>query len=191
MKITILAYGSRGDVQPFLTLAIGLQKAGHQVKLAALHRFDAFRWAYGISFVPLAGDPEIISWRLNNAGTNPFCMVRAISNYVFSIADQVIRQAFAACDNADLIVQSFLFTTDAHSLARKLNIPEISVQIFPIFAPAYTTPPVAMPNLPPGPISYFFHWLTTQIFWYGGNMGFRQLRKINPETFKLELHWPL
>jgi len=40
MKITILTYGSRGDIQPFLALAVGLQKAGHQVKLAAPHRFE-------------------------------------------------------------------------------------------------------------------------------------------------------
>ena len=35
MNITILTYGSRGDVQPFVALALGLQKNGHIVKLAA------------------------------------------------------------------------------------------------------------------------------------------------------------
>ncbi|MBK7319262.1 MAG: glycosyltransferase [Anaerolineales bacterium] len=35
MNITILTYGSRGDVQPFLALACGLQERGHVVKLAA------------------------------------------------------------------------------------------------------------------------------------------------------------
>jgi sterol 3beta-glucosyltransferase len=44
--------------------------------------------------------------------------------------------------------------------------------------------------LPPGPLSYFFHWLTTQIFWHGGNVGFRRLRKTDPETFDLVLRWP-
>ena len=34
MHITLLTYGSRGDVQPFLALALGLQKAGHTVRLA-------------------------------------------------------------------------------------------------------------------------------------------------------------
>ena len=47
-----------------------------------------------------------------------------------------------------------------------------------------------MPCLPPGPLSYFFHWLTTQIFWHGGNIGFRRLRKTDPESFNLELSWP-
>jgi sterol 3beta-glucosyltransferase len=39
MKITILTYGSRGDVQPFLPLSLGLISNGHSVKLAAPARF--------------------------------------------------------------------------------------------------------------------------------------------------------
>ena len=123
MNITILTYGSRGDVQPFLALAVGLQKAGHTVKLAAPHRFADFVDEYKIPFVPLAGDPEVISQRLNDAGANPLRMVRAMGDYIFSIADQVARQAFAACEDADLIIHSFLFTTGGHSVARKLRHP--------------------------------------------------------------------
>jgi sterol 3beta-glucosyltransferase len=190
MKITILTYGSRGDVQPFLALALALQKAGHTVKLAAPHRFESFISAYNIPFVPLAGDPEVISQRLNDAGRNPIQMMRAMSDYIFSIADRVARQAFSACEDADLIVHSFLFTTGGHSLARKMGIPDVSVQTFPIFAPTHAFPTVSMPNLPPGLLSYFSHWLTTQAFWYGGNMGYRRLRKFDPETFDLDLFWP-
>jgi sterol 3beta-glucosyltransferase len=190
MKTTILTYGSRGDVQPFLALAIGLQNSGHKVKLVAPHRFVDFAEPYNIPFVPLAGDPKIISQRLNDAGMNPFGMVHAISDYIFSIADQVARQTFAACDGADLIIHSFLFTTGGHSLARKLDIPDVSIQTFPIFAPTRAFPPVSVPHLKSGLLRYFFHWLTEQIFWYGGNMGFKRLRKADPETFDLDLYWP-
>ena len=190
MNITILTYGSRGDVQPFLALAVGLQRAGHQVKLAAPYRFETFINEYGVSCVPLPGDPEIISQRLNAAGANPIGMVRAISDYVFSIADKVAYHAFAACDDADLIIHSFLFTTGRHSLARKLDIHDVSIQTFPVFAPTRAFPPVSAPNLPSGPLSYFFHWLTTQIFWHGGNIGYRRLRKTDLETFDLDLRWP-
>jgi sterol 3beta-glucosyltransferase len=190
MNITILTYGSRGDVQPFLALAVGLQKSGHTVRLAVPHRFAGFVESYEIPFVSLAGDPEIISQQLNDAGVNPVRMVRAMSGYIFSIADQVTRQAFVACEGADLIIHSFLFTTGGHSLARKLGIPDISIQIFPIFAPTRAFPPVSMSGLPSGLISYFFHWLTTQIFWHGGNLGFKRLQKTNPDTFDLTLHWP-
>jgi len=190
MRITILTYGSRGDVQPYLALAAGLQGEGHEVMLAAPHRFESFVTSHGVQFVPLAGDPEVISARLNAAGANPLGMVRSISDYVFSIAGQVIQQVFRACEDADLIVHSFLFTTGGHSLARKLGIPDISVQTFPIFAPTRYFPPVAMPSLPPGIMSYFFHRLITQVFWHGGNMGYRRLQKASPATFDMDLYWP-
>jgi UDP:flavonoid glycosyltransferase YjiC (YdhE family) len=190
MKITILTYGSRGDVQPFLALAIGLQRNDHQVKLAAPHRFADFVSACNIPFAPLAGDPKIISQRLNDAGGNPLRMVRAMSDYIFSIADEVAHQALVACDDAELIIHSFLFTTGGHLIARKLGIPDISVQTFPIFAHTRAFPPVSMPGLPPGFLSYFGHWLHTQVFWQGGKVGFTRLRKAYPDVFDIDLHWP-
>ena len=161
MKITILTYGSHGDVQPFLALAIGLQRNDHQVKLAAPHRFADFVSACNVPFAPLAGDPKIISQRLNDAGGNPLRMVRAMSDYIFSIADEVARQALVACNDAELIIHSFLFTTGGHLIARKLGIPDISMQTFPIFVHTRAFPPVSMPGLPPGFLSYFGHWLCT------------------------------
>ena len=34
-RIAILTYGTRGDVEPFIALGVGLQKEGHLVRLAA------------------------------------------------------------------------------------------------------------------------------------------------------------
>ena len=34
MKITLITIGSRGDVQPYVALGVGLKAAGHVVKLA-------------------------------------------------------------------------------------------------------------------------------------------------------------
>ncbi|MBI5933709.1 MAG: glycosyltransferase family 1 protein [Chloroflexi bacterium] len=190
MKISILTYGSRGDVQPFLALAIGLQKRGHEVTLAAPHRFANFVAQYNIPFAPLAGDPEEISKAFNDAGHNAVKMIRAIGDYVNSIALDVTRGAFAACEDADLIVHSFLFTTGAHSLARARGIPDVSIQTFPIFAPTREYPPVALSSLPRGALSYFGHWLDTQVFWYGGNSGYNQKRKQHPDVFSFDLFWP-
>jgi sterol 3beta-glucosyltransferase len=190
MKITILTYGSRGDVQPFLALAIGLQKRGHEVTLAAPHRFAGFVAQYNIPFAPLAGDPEEISKAFNDAGHNAIKMIRAISDYVNSIALDVSRDAFAACDDADLIVHSFLFTTGGHSLARMRGIPDVSIQTFPIFAPTREYPPAALSSLPTGWLSYFGHWLNAQIFWFGGNSGYHRKRKQHPDIFSFDLFWP-
>jgi len=190
VNITILTYGSRGDVQPFIALSRGLQRNGHQVKLAAPHRFADFVAGYGIPFAPLAGDPEEISKRFTEAGHNALKMVRAIRDYVTAIALDVTRDAYAACDDAEMIVHSFLFTTGGHSLAYARGIPDVSIQTFPVFAPTRTYPPVALSSLPVGPLSYFGHWLNTQVFRYGGNSGYGQKRRQHPEVFSIDLFWP-
>jgi UDP:flavonoid glycosyltransferase YjiC (YdhE family) len=190
MNITILTYGSRGDVQPFLALALGLRRASHAVRLAAPHRFAALAARTGVDFVPLPGDPEEISLRLNAARYNLFAQVKGMAEYIFSIAEPGARAAFAACADADLIVHSFLFTTGGHSIARNRGIPDVSIQTFPMFAPTRAFPNVAAANLPAGAPSYFSHWFATQIFWHGGNLGFRGLRKKAPAVFDLQLSWP-
>jgi sterol 3beta-glucosyltransferase len=190
LKITILTYGSRGDVQPFVALALGLQRAGHFVRLAAPGRFAAFCAQHAVPFAPLAGDPEVISQRLNDAGRNAWKTVRGISDYIFSIAPEVARGALAACEDADLIVHSFLFTSGGHAFARARGIPDVSVQTFPMFAPTRAFPNVALAHLPPGWRSYLSHWLGTQIFWRFGNLGYRRLLGGAKDMPPLELRWP-
>ncbi len=189
MKISILTYGTRGDVQPFVALAVGLQKAGHIVRIAAPARFADFVSQYNISFAPLPGDPEELSKLVNNAN-GTFNLIKVVASYIFSIANEVLSAAFAASGDADLIVHSYLFTTGAHSFARAKNIPDVSVQLLPLFAPTRSFPSTAMPNLPPGTRSYLSHWLIVQIFWHLGNLGYARLRHLHPETFRMALDWP-
>jgi sterol 3beta-glucosyltransferase len=190
MKTTILTYGSRGDVQPFVALALGLQKAGHSVRLAGPYRFADFAAHYNTPFAALPGDPEEISALANDVRHDVFGAVKSVAEYVFSIAPPVLHAALAACDDADLIVHSFFFTTIANSLARARDIPDVSVQLLPMFMPTRAYPMVALPNVPPGALSYFTHWLTTQVFRYVVQMGLRQLRRAEPGIFSLKFAWP-
>jgi sterol 3beta-glucosyltransferase len=168
-----------------------LQKRGHAVRLAAPHRFADFSARYDIPFVPLAGDPEEISRRINDAGTNAVRVMASIWDYIFGIAPQVSRSAFQACVGADLIVHSFLFTVGAHSWAREHGVPDVSIQTFPVFAPTREFPNVAMANLPPGRLSWLSHWIATQAFWHGGNVGYGPARRANPDIpHPKHLYWP-
>ena len=53
LAIAMLVCGTRGDVQPFLALALGLQKDGHRVRLATHAIFKDYVESYGIEFFPL------------------------------------------------------------------------------------------------------------------------------------------
>jgi hypothetical protein len=53
MNITLMAFGSRGDVQPFLALAVAQRNRGHNVILAAPSDFEAQIKTYSISCIPI------------------------------------------------------------------------------------------------------------------------------------------
>lgn len=118
MKITILTYGSRGDVQPFVALSLRLVETGHSVKLAAPFRFKRFIEEHGIDFVPLSGDPEDLSRRLNNAGHNFLKLLRELTDHAIEIGTDVWRQTEEASKEADLILHTFTHAVGAHTLAR-------------------------------------------------------------------------
>ena len=56
MNITLLTIGSRGDVQPFVALGIGLKEDGHEVILATGKGFEAFVSDHGLRFAALDAD---------------------------------------------------------------------------------------------------------------------------------------
>ncbi len=191
MKVTLLSYGSRGDIQPFLALATGLQKAGHSVRLAAPERFTSFIESYQVPCQGLPGDPEEISLRFNDAGQNPLRIIHALSAYIFEIAPEVARTALAACEDADCIVHGFLFTAGGHAFACQLGIPDVSVQTFPMFAPTRAFPNVSVAKLPPGGLSYFSHWLFDRVFRWVGNNGYARIRRTHPDIgLPAKLPWP-
>ena len=59
MRIVILTAGSRGDVQPYVGLGVGLQRAGHQVCMPAPETFRRLITQAGLEFTPVRGlDPQ-------------------------------------------------------------------------------------------------------------------------------------
>ena len=55
MKITVVTVGTRGDVEPFVALGLGLQKAGHTIKIATHAMFENFVRGYGLDFALVSG----------------------------------------------------------------------------------------------------------------------------------------
>ncbi len=50
LKIFVSSLGSRGDVQPYLALAVGLQSQGHRVLFTAPSRFKSFVEEHGVDY---------------------------------------------------------------------------------------------------------------------------------------------
>lgn len=177
MNITILTYGSRGDVQPFLPLSLGLMVRGHVVKLAAPVRFKELVEKYGIPFFPLPGEPEDLSRRLNDAGYNFIKMMRELMNHAVEIGVEMLRQTEEACKDADLIIHTFAHIVGAHTLAHEMSIPDIHIQGFPMFTPTGDYPNVTMPDLRLRSLNYLTHTISKKFTWWISVFGFEQVRR--------------
>lgn len=190
MHITILTYGSRGDVQPCLALAAALQSQGHSplLVLPAFLRLQADEM--GIPALSLPGDIAQLSQGLNQAGSNPLAVMRAMKEAVEPVAIDVARIAWQACQGADLVVHTFLFTLGAHAFARRLGIPDISVQFFPMFFPASGYPQLAFPELPLGRLyNRLTHHFASALFCSSQRLMYPRVRRALPDA-PPRLPWP-
>jgi sterol 3beta-glucosyltransferase len=189
MKITILTYGSRGDVQPFLPLSRRLMEEGHSVKLAAPFRFKNSVEEHRIDFVALSGDPEDLSRRLNNAGNNFVKLLRELTDHAIEIGADVWRQTEAACQDADLILHTFTHAVGGHTLARERGVPDIHIQTFPMFTPTGDYPNVTLPDLKSRAYNRISHTLSAKITWWTSKIGFERVRRRAGLPHR-KLYWP-
>lgn len=58
MNIGIFTYGTRGDLQPYVAIALRLMDKGHKVTLSATEDFKDFIEGFGVTFQPLWGNAE-------------------------------------------------------------------------------------------------------------------------------------
>jgi len=191
MKITLLTYGSQGDILPFVELSKGLTVAGHQVTLAAPQKYEHLIRGEQITFAPFPGDPQsLVQDLVDQAGGSWWRMVRAMSGFVLPLGSAVSQIARDACHDAELIVHSFLLTNTGYEIARENGIPDISAQTFPVFTSTGAFPAPVAPDLPLGSLyRRLTHVFVTQTFWQGSRLIYRWLRKENPQLPPLT-HWP-
>ena len=192
MRVALLTYGSRGDVEPFVALGQGLLGAGHSVRLAAPKVYESLAAAHpDIDFVGLPGDPQrLVQELVDVAGKSWWRMVRAMSRFVLPLAASVFEQVRMACDGADLIVLSFILTSAGYQVAREMGVPDISVQFFPVFSSTAEFPAPTFPDLALGGLyRRLSHEMVSQIFWQGGRLLYRWVQRSNPHLPPLS-SWP-
>ncbi|MEK9509497.1 glycosyltransferase [Gemmatimonadota bacterium Y43] len=157
MKLLLLTYGTRGDVEPFLALALGLQAAGHDVVVATSSRFRAFVEQRGVPFhamsdesLALIESPE--GRRMLEGGTGFVRRMAAgvrLSRRAGPINDRLMRQTWEAAraHAPDRIVyHSKLFA--APHVAEKLGVPAALAMLQPMMVPTREFPAMGLPSWP-------------------------------------------
>lgn len=190
-RVVILTYGSRGDVEPFVALGVGLQDAGYAVRLAGPASFAPLAQSHDLTFEPIEGNPdELAQSFVDRAGLSWPRMVARMIQHVLPLATSAFRSVERAAQGADLIIHSFLMTDAGHTLARLQGVPDLSAQFFPVFLPTSSFSAVALPDLPlGGAYRRITHLLNTAMFRYGARMLYHRVRAMAPDLPPLA-PWP-
>lgn len=148
MRITLIAVGTRGDVQPIVALALGLQQAGHEVNFATHANFESFITGFGLPFNPLAGNPQelihtdvVQGWL--EGGRNPIEFARHFLKIAESLVHDVTRDTLAACEGTEAIIFTALGAA-AFDVGEAMGVPVLGAGLQPI-TPTRAYPPMLTP----------------------------------------------
>ncbi len=183
MKISVVAVGTRGDVEPHMALCCGLLKRGHQVKLAAPMDFERQASGLGLNFHPIG-----VSFRglydtkegaaLQACGHRSFALIKNLKKLASSIAGQVFSDIRGACGGADAVCYSLLGMS-AYYFAKEMGIPSAITSLQPIGRTSSVFSPLVFSSLRlPRALNRMTHVMVEQVFW----QFFRPLMKAKSKT---------
>lgn len=170
MKITLLASGTRGDVQPFVALAFALQRRGHDICVAAASGFADMVAHSGARHFPVSGDYEEIyqseegvRW-LSSGNTVKF--MQMMSGIDRRIRPQMHRELLAACEGADAILGNLVIENSAVCIAEKLKRPLMLGYTIPVLpTSAFPSPLFSEHELPLRFMNRLTHSLFDTVYW--------------------------
>ncbi len=136
MHITLLAIGSRGDVQPMIALSAGFKRAGYKVQLGAPANFQTAIEERGIDFFCIAPDFSKVmasetGYRMMTAGERALLYLDCIVKIAQTFSEQLKESTWNACQGTDAIIFN-PFSQIGHLVGMKLNIPTWSTWIYPV-----------------------------------------------------------
>ena len=157
MRVVIFAYGSRGDVQPFVAVADRLRRRGHEPVLAAPAAYAWLAEQQGLEFVGIDDrlndlfltDPDVIA--VQTVKNPPLGMYvrawRTLRRELDARLPIVLDQMLAAAKGADLVVQGYdeIPVEQAHHVAEGLGIPWVLATLSPNFVPSRHYPSKLVP----------------------------------------------
>lgn len=134
MRCTILAIGSRGDVQPLIALGAGLRAAGLTVRCATHADFEPAVVAQGLEYFKLEGRAaEFFGGAAGNAFRErvrtPAEFRRFFDNYLGLFLERFLDDAWRASVDADVVLS---WSRCAPSLAERLRVPVFVVSLNPV-----------------------------------------------------------
>jgi UDP:flavonoid glycosyltransferase YjiC (YdhE family) len=183
MRIAIVATGSRGDVEPYVALGKGLNKAGYSVRLITHQNFGTLVKSNGLDFWSIESNVQDIaqskemSERIEKGS---FLSVMAqMKKEAERGAINMAETGLDACKDADLILAGVGGLYVGIDLAEKFNLPLVQAYYIP-FLPTKAYPSFLFAKLPSlgGYANRLSHHIVRQIMWQSFKSADKKARKI-------------
>jgi sterol 3beta-glucosyltransferase len=177
MHITIIAPGSRGDIQPYIALGVGLKRSGHVVRTVTNKAFTSLLQSYGLEIWPIDIDVQAALQSSETSaaieGGGVLASFKKLSEISKRGANLLVQTGLEAAEGADVILSGFGGILIGASLAEKLGLPFVQAYNVPL-TPTAAFPGALFPHLSGWPRSVthrLSHWLTRQVFWQAARMA--------------------
>jgi len=182
MKIGIFTYGSRGDIQPYVALAVGLINNGHNVILAAPENFKKTIEDYGIAFHPIVGNVEELldsekGQKIVATGQN-LKLLRLFAEESYRLRVPLRNDVLKCCQKVDVMITNNMTTLIVATIAEKYGKKWAMVQLNP---PLVKTRAFPAPGIEFLKFSIFNKWsynLMEWIFWRMNKKEVQEFRQV-------------
>lgn len=125
MKIGLIAFGTRGDVQPILALAKGLNAAGHCARVIAAMNFEGWVRLHRVDFAPI--NVDIQAMMQSEAGVawveakSPMQKLTTMKALFGMTSQQSARDALSGSQGLDMVVGGLTSDWFGRTIAEKLD----------------------------------------------------------------------
>lgn len=173
MKITLIGFGTRGDVQPLIALGNGLKAAGHSVAISAASDFQMMVESAGFVYAPIQTNMHALMnsdagkvW--TEESRNSVEEGRNMRRMIGQVGETFAADLLAAIEDADLVVSgltSFGMAQAATQLSGQKHVLALFSPLNPTSNPAATMMPmipgvnIFMNKLSGKIAQYFTYWV--------------------------------
>jgi sterol 3beta-glucosyltransferase len=148
-RLAVLCNDTRGGVQPYVALAVGLAKAGHDVRAIAPANLSTLFDEAGITVNALSGTTEADLGQMTNVGERgSLAAMRFMAAELPKHITAWTRETLEACEGADRLVGGVGGMVIGLSVAEKLGVPFIPAHLQPVGIRTDSFPGVMLPQTP-------------------------------------------
>jgi UDP:flavonoid glycosyltransferase YjiC (YdhE family) len=149
MRIAVIANDTRGGVQPYVALGLGLRRAGHEVQVVAPADFAPMVAEVGLPMAPLSGSADAAA-RASVVATarGPIAGLRFVARELPARLHTWTRETLEACQGVDVVTGGVGGMVVGLSVAEKLGKPFVPAHLQPLGARTDAYPGVLLPRTP-------------------------------------------